>query len=116
MPECFAVVSGSYSDYQVHVVFESEVDAQAYARQMGRADLKRAHDNIVGGKQGWLVSIGGSAKNPHEGTFETCAWCLKLLSDRSSFGSHPYGVERFDYWPTGTWKASNQDSIPKEDA
>lgn len=111
MPECFAVVSGSYSDYQVHVVFESEEDATAYAEQMSRADLKRTHDSIVSGKQGFLVSAGTVQSNPHKGDFETCPLCVKLLSNRS-YSPHPYSVERFDYWPAGTWTSNQERSRP----
>lgn len=112
MAECFAVVSGSYSDYQVHVVFESEEDAKAYAAQMSRADLKRTHDGIVSGKQKMLVSIGSQGTQRHEGEFETCPWCIHLLSERGRYVPHPYEVERFDYWLAGTWKAHNTGEKP----
>jgi hypothetical protein len=109
VPDCFAVVSGSYSDYQVHVVFEIEEDAKAYAAQMSRSDLKRTHDRIVAGRQRVLTSAFGHSDPPkHQGEFDTCEWCIGILENRTGYGTHPYDVERFDYWPAGTL-ASNRE-------
>lgn len=92
MTECFVIVSGEYSDFTIHCVFEREENAIAYAKAYNKNAIKRIHDRDIASDytppNAHLKCVGGVSRCPAHGYYYRV-------------GEWELGVERLGFHPAG---------------